>query len=144
MAMCGWLLACGDDAPVGIPYPPAAILVRGTVIDADADPVQNAGIATWALVWRDFLVAPGPESVGGCHGRRESLIFADTTDAAGRFSVPMEVPSDVAIFCIVLEIAPTDGRPRLAFAFDSLRLRVRAPSTPPSDTFRVHVVLPVP
>jgi hypothetical protein len=137
------LLACGDDAPVGIPYPPASVLVRGTISDTDADPVVAASVTAWALVWRDFLVPPGPESVGGCNGRRESLIMADTTDASGRFSIPMEVPSDVVTICIVLQVEVPGWRSPMTFTFDSLRLRIRAPSDPPRDTVRVDVIIPV-
>lgn len=137
------LLACGDDAPVGIPYPPAAILVRGTITDTHADPVEAATVVAWALVWRDFLVPPGPEAVGGCSGRNESLPVTDTTDAAGRFGIVMEVPSDVPTICVALKVE-VPGRPSpLTFTFDSLRLRIRAPSNPPRDTLRVDIIVPV-
>ena len=137
------LMACGDDAPVGIPYPPATVLIRGSITDADADPVVAATVTAWALVWRDFLVPPGPETIGGCNGRRESGIVADTTDASGRFGVPMDVPSDVATICVVLRVEGPGSRAPMTFTFDSLRLRIRAPSDPPRDTLRVDIILPV-
>jgi hypothetical protein len=135
------LNGCADDAPVGIPYRPAIIHVRGSVADTAGSPVPGASLTAWAVVWRDFLSGPGPEPFAGCRGRREGSVRTVATDAAGRFDAPVDVPGDVATFCMALEVVPPSPYAPLALALDSLRLRRHASNALVEDTVRVFLVV---
>ena len=132
-------VSCGDPTPVGVPVPPAAIVVRGTVVGIAGESLSPAVVESWAIVAR-----PGgsnSDQFAGCQGQREADVTRATTDALGRFSSTVPVPSDVAVFCLAVRVQPPSGSTYLptAIALDSLRIRI--PGLPPRDTLRVQLVL---
>ncbi len=133
--------ACGDDAPVGIPYRYAILHVRGTLADEFGHPVREAVVSSWAIIWRDFLTAPGPEPFGGCQGRREAEVVTGVSDSMGVFHAPVDVSGDVTRFCVALKVYATDGYLGIGMSYDSLSLRPHARNALVDDTLRIHIIL---
>lgn len=134
-----FVTSCGDPTPVGIPIPPAAIVVRGTVVGQGGEVLPLAQVESWAIISR-----PGgsnSDQFAQCKGQRESDISRATSDSLGQFVATVPVANDVLYFCLVVRVQPPSGSTFVptGIALDSQRVRV--PGLPPRDTLRVQVVL---
>jgi hypothetical protein len=131
------MLACGDDAPVGVSPRTFSVLLAGTLVSANGQGVSGASVTTTAVIPQ----SSGRDSVGSCRGLAGSTIPA-VSDLFGRFSTRVSWIQPGPL-CLGIEISTTSGAPgRWAVSLDSVWLTVDRPGAAgPPDTLRVFVVL---